>query len=68
MSKKLIGKRADITDKQSVYYGHWGYIKDFDGDVYYIDGGSISLDSDSKLTPIFDRDQFVIRRNKNNMK
>lgn len=57
MESKLIGKIAYITDKDSIYFGEWGRITDFDGDVYYIkiaDGGD--------SIPIFDRDQFKVPR------
>jgi hypothetical protein len=60
--KNLVGKCVDIIDKESQYYGHWGYIKVFDGDVYHIEGGSISETYGGKITPIFDRDQFKIRK------
>lgn len=62
MKSNLTGKRVDIIDKESQYYGYWGYIRYFDGDVYHVDGGSISETFGSGLTPIFDRDQFKIRR------
>lgn len=62
----LTDKLVDIVDKESIYYKHWGYIKFFDGDVYHIDGGSISESVGGSLTPIFDRDQFRVRRIKNN--
>ncbi len=57
MKSKLIGKVAFITDRDSIYYGEWGTIVDFDGDVYYI---AIANGMDS--VPIFDRDQFRVRR------
>lgn len=59
MKSKLIGKVAFITDRDSIYYGEWGTIVDFDGDVYYI---AIANGMDS--IPIFDRDQFRVRRSK----
>jgi hypothetical protein len=61
--ENLIGKRVEITDKESVYFGHWGYIKMWDGDVFHVEGGSISL-SGSGNCPIFDRNQFKVRREK----
>jgi hypothetical protein len=61
MKNKLIGKKVDIIDKESIYYKHWGFIRGFDGDVYHINGGSISLNN-GDLTPIFDRNQFSVRR------
>lgn len=59
----MIGKRIEITDKESVYYGHWGFIKFWDGEVFHVSGGSTST-SFGELTPIFDRDQFIVRRKK----
>lgn len=38
--EKLIGKLVKITDKESNYYGHWGFIRDWDGDVFHVSGGS----------------------------
>jgi hypothetical protein len=61
MDSNLIGKRVSITDKQSIYYDHWGYIVAYDG-LYHVSGGSISS-SVGELTPIFNRDQFRVKRN-----
>jgi len=61
--KNLIGKSATITDKDSPYYKHWGYIVFFDGERFHISGGSISS-SFGEITPIFDRDQFRVKRKK----
>lgn len=60
--ENMVGKRVKITDKTSYWYGHWGYIKQWDGNVFHVEGGSISLDGVSTYTPIFDRDQFKIYR------
>lgn len=57
MTSKLIGKRACITDKDSFYYGEWGTIAYYDGDVYHI---KIANGADS--VPVFDRDQFKVPR------
>lgn len=57
MKSKLIGKIAYITDPESIYFGEWGVIDDYDGDVYYI---KIANGPDS--IPIFDRDQFRVPR------
>jgi len=57
--KKLIGKRAFIKNPHSCWYGHWGYIQDFDGDHYHIGEGTIQ----NGIVPIFERDEFVIKRN-----
>jgi len=55
INSKLIGKKVDITDKDSIYFGDWGIIKSFDGDVYYI---AIFNGTDS--IPVFERNQFKI--------
>jgi len=54
---KLIGRIAEINE--GYYAGHWGVIKDFDGDTYTITEGSIG-----DLYPIFDRDEFVVKSKK----
>jgi hypothetical protein len=56
---KLIGKKAYIKNSVDQWAGFWGYIINFDGDVYHISGGAIG---DS--APIFDRNEFVIRKEK----
>lgn len=61
--EKLIGKLVSISDRESNYYRHWGFIVDWDGEVFHVTGGSIALDSNPNITPIFDRDQFTIPRN-----
>ncbi|HBY21381.1 MAG TPA: hypothetical protein DEG71_10330 [Clostridiales bacterium] len=61
MRNKLVGRKVYITDKESIYYNHWGIIINFDGDYYHISGGSIS-DSSNNLTPVFDRKQFIVKR------
>lgn len=57
----LIGKNVEVIDKESQYFGHWGYIANYDGDLFHIGGGSISS-SYGEITPVFDRDQFKIKR------
>jgi hypothetical protein len=59
MKSKLIGRKVYITDPESIYFGEWGIVVDFDGDVYYIAiaGGKDSL-------PIFYRDQFKVPRSR----
>lgn len=52
-----IGKMCDITDKNSIYYGEWGIIKDYDGENYYV---AIANGCDS--IPVFDRSQIKIRK------
>jgi len=54
---KLIGEKAYIKNKDSIYFEEWGIIKHFDGEYYYI---AIANGCDSLL--IFERDEFVIRR------
>lgn len=57
MKSKLIGKIATIKDPDSIYYGEWGTVVDYDGEVYHV---AIANGSDS--LPIFDRDQLYIPR------
>jgi hypothetical protein len=59
--EKLIGKLVSITDKESNWYNHWGFIRDWDGDVFHVSGGSIAY-SDFGTIPIFDRDQLTLPR------
>ena len=57
MSKKDIGKKCYITDKESIYFGEWGIIKDFDGEYYYV------AIADGKSTlPVFGRSEIRIPR------
>ena len=56
---KLIGKKAYITDPESWYFGEWGIIAHYDGEVYHI---KIANGKDGM--PIFDRNQFWVPRNK----
>jgi hypothetical protein len=60
--ENMIGVRVDIVDKQSPYYGHWGYIKLWDGNHYHVSGGSFSSEL-GEITPVFDRDEFKVPRN-----
>lgn len=60
--EKLIGKLVEIIDEESGYDGHWGFIKDWDGEHFHVSGGSIALEHGG-ITPIFDRDQFKVPRN-----
>lgn len=57
---KLIGKKVFIIDPESIYYGEWGTIADFDGEVYYV-----NIADGKGSQPIFDRDQFRVRRKDN---
>lgn len=53
---KLIGKMVYITDEESFYYGEWGIVADYDGDVYHI-----RIANGSDVLPIFDRKQFRVK-------
>lgn len=57
MKSKLIGRRVYIIDKDSIYFGEWGIVTDYDGEAYHI---RIADGSDS--VPIFDRSQFRVPR------
>lgn len=57
---KLIGKKVFITDPDSIYFGEWGIVDDFDGEVYYV-----RIANGKGAMPIFDRDQFRVRRKDN---
>ncbi|GFN32525.1 hypothetical protein PCURB6_27850 [Paenibacillus curdlanolyticus] len=59
--ENMINREVHITDKESDYFGHWGYIRMWDGDVFHVNGGSISS-SFGEVTPVFDRSQFRVRR------
>jgi hypothetical protein len=59
MKSKLIGKTAYITNRDSQYYNEWGTIQYYDGDYYHI---AIADGKDN--LPIFSRDEFKIRRTK----
>lgn len=54
---RLIGKRVTITNPESIYYGEWGTILDFDGEYHYI----AIADGDGSV-PIFTRDEFRVPR------
>ena len=58
MASKLIGLKAHITDKDSQYYGEWGTITHFDGDCYHI-----AIANGTNSVPMFDRNQFRVKRN-----
>lgn len=59
MKSKLIGRKVYITDPESIYFGEWGTVVDFDGDVYYI-----AIADGKTSLPVFDRDQFKVPRKK----
>ncbi|MWV44927.1 hypothetical protein GRF59_14995 [Paenibacillus sp. HJL G12] len=54
-----IGKLIEIIDKESPYYGFWGFVRQWNGEVFHVSGGSIP----EEQMPIFDRNQFKIPRN-----
>lgn len=58
----LIGRLVKITNKDSLYIGHWGFVRDYDGRWFHVGGGSISSEH-GEITPVFDRDEFKIPRN-----
>lgn len=55
---KNVGKKCYIKNKDSIYYGEWGIIKDFDGEYYHI-----SIANGTDALPIFDRTEIHIPRN-----
>ena len=57
MKSKLIGRRVYITDAQSWYFGEWGIVADYDGEVYHV-----RIANGDGAMPIFDRDQFKVPR------
>lgn len=57
MKSKLIGKRIYITDTESIYYGEWGIVADYDGEVYHV-----RIAAEPTAGPIFDRNQFRVPR------
>lgn len=59
---KLIGKRVNIIDKNSIWFKHWGFIILFDGNVFHVSGGSIAASITPDVAPVFDRNQFRVKR------
>ena len=57
MKSKLIGRRVYITDPDSIYFGEWGIVDYFDGEVY-----GVRIANGRDAIPIFDRDQFRVPR------
>lgn len=53
----LVGKKVTITTRDSIYYGEWGTIVDFDDDYYYI-----AIADDKSFLPAFYRDEFKVKR------
>lgn len=62
--ENMIGKLVEITNTKSGYYKHWGFIREWDGSSYHVNGGSISSDF-GEITPVFDRDEFKLPRSVN---
>lgn len=56
--ENMIGLLVYITDKESVWYKFWGFIRYWDGEVFHVSGGSFLEES----CPIFDREQFKVPR------
>lgn len=56
MDSKLIGKKAYITDKESIYHNEWGIIKYADNDYYHI------AIANSESTCAFERKEFRVRK------
>ena len=56
-NSKLIGRTAYITDVQSVYYGEWGTIADYNEEVYFV-----AIANEYSSLPVFDRNQFYVPR------
>lgn len=59
-SKSLIGKRVTITNKESIYHGEWGIVKDCDEDGYYY----VAIANGEDSLPIFTRNEFKVNRDK----
>lgn len=57
MKSRLVGRKVYITDKESIYFGEWGEIMFYDGEIYHI---AIAKGKTSLV--IFDRDQFRVPR------
>lgn len=57
-TSKMIGKRAEIKDRSSWYFGEWGTIIDVDDDGCFY----IAIADDKTSVPVFTRDQIKIRR------
>lgn len=62
MKTNLVGKLVEIIDQYSNYYGFQGFVVSFDGEFYHISGGSFATSNGQEITPIFDRDQFKVKR------
>lgn len=60
MKSNLQGRKVYIADKESIYFGEWGIVDHYDGEVYHIRIADGSIERYSM--PIFDRDQFKVSR------
>jgi len=57
MASKMIGKRVDIIDKDSWFYGEWGVIIDvIDGNYF------VAIANGRDCVPVFDRKDIRVRR------
>lgn len=59
-TSKLIGKKVEVKDRESIYFRDWGIVKFFDGDFY---GVAIANGCDS--IPVFERSQIKLIKEKN---
>lgn len=60
MKSNMIGKKVEIKDRYSLYFGEWGTIEAVDEDgTYYI-----AIAGDKSSMPVFSRDQIKVRRNR----
>lgn len=62
MKSKMIGKLVYITDPESIYFGEWGEVMHYDGEVYHI---AVAQGKNSLV--IFNRDQFRVPRKERNV-
>lgn len=53
----LIGRKVDIVDKDSVHYGDWGRVLDFDGDNYHV-----AMMEDKDFVCVFSRRDLKITK------
>lgn len=56
---KLLGKRVYVVDKESLYYGEWGTVADYDGELYHV-----KIVDGSDTMPVFNRKQLYVPRQK----
>ena len=53
---RLIGKRVFIKDEESIYFGEWGIVDHYDGELYHI------RIANGDVGPVFDRKQLYVPR------